>query len=131
MQGETEKHTTTNRDFTTEYKTGQVNQTKKRMYELNNKSVKIHRIRNSNKETAMIQRKFFKTLVCSLQQKYTCENSKKWTLSQKSVFDKLTPVEIESLKFFRIKEIKLSNSYSTKTPPSPDVFMEELINLST
>ena len=39
----------------------------KHMYELNNKSVKIHRIRNSNKETAMIQRKFFKTLVCSLQ----------------------------------------------------------------
>lgn len=66
MQGETEQHTT-NRDFNTEYKTGQVNQTKKCMYELNNKSVKIHRIRNSNKETAMIQRKFFKTLVCSLQ----------------------------------------------------------------
>ena len=48
----------TNRDFNTEYKTGQVNQTKKCMYELN-KRVKIYRIRNNNKETAMIQRKSF------------------------------------------------------------------------
>lgn len=59
MQGKYTEKYTTNRDFNTEYVTGRVNQTKNVcMYELN-KRVKIYRIRNNNKETAMIQRKSF------------------------------------------------------------------------